>query len=329
MPRDRVLEVPPYEVSTHPAAEAWRRLDPDEGYTPLRVFVLKPEKKRSAVYRLESAGPGGSAVVAKRGRIDRLATELLIYREALPRVPAPMLRCYGSIQDEHAGYGWLFLEDAGEERFSSGDPEHRAAAARWLALLHLALAPRPAWHARLPGRQVSYYRTIVALARAAIRQGLANPAFGPADIATLGAILLACDLLDTRWRAVEELCGALPNTLVHGDFGAKNVRVRRGPTGVLELLALDWDSAGWGVAATDLSQSDVTVYASLASSHWPELDPDTLARLANVGRMFLVLESITGEVDALSGGWIDNVMRKMRAYESELGGALRTAGWAA
>jgi hypothetical protein len=44
--------------------------------------------------------------------------------------------------------------------------------------------------------------------------------------------------------------------------------------------------------------------------------------------MFLALESITGEVDALASDWVNDVMRKMRAYESELSGALKAVGWA-
>jgi hypothetical protein len=326
MPRDSVVEVRPADLREHPAAQAWRRLAPDGGRGPTRMFVLKPEQKRSAVYRLEGAGPAGSAVVAKRGRTARVATELRIYREVLARLPAATVRCYGSVDDHSPGASWLFLEDAGDQRFRSGDGAHRAVAGRWLGLLHTSIAGHPAWQADLPGREVGYYRTIVSLARDAVGDSLANPAFTSADLVTLEAILGSCDLLASRWSAVAETCRALPDTLVHGDFGAKNVRVRRGPEG-LELLPLAWDSAGWGVAATDLSQTDVGVYWSVARTRWPELEPRALARLATVGRMFLALESITGEVDALRSDWIDNLMRKMRAYKSEMDDALMTAGW--
>jgi len=326
MPRDRIVEVPQSDLDDHPAVAAWLTLAPP-ARRPGRVFVLKPEKKRSAVYRLGGAGPGGSAVIAKRGRAARLARELLIYREVLPHVSAPTLRCYGTIEDHQPGFGWLFLEDAGDERFSSGTAEHRALAARWLALLHSSIPCQPAWQACLPGRTVEYYRTIVGLACDAIARNMPNPAFTTSDVATLEAILLACDRLESVWSTVEEICAALPSTLVHGDFGSKNVRVRADREG-LQLIPLDWDSAGWGVAATDLSQIDVTTYCSLARARWPDLEPDALARLATVGRMFLALESITGEVDVLGGDWIDGVMRKMRAYESEISEAQKAAGWA-
>src|SRR6266571_2454425 len=167
MPRDRVVEVAPADHPGRAAVEAWRRLARDSR-EPRRVFVLKPEKKRSAVYRLEGAGPAGSAVIAKRGRVARLATELLIYGEVLPHVPAATLRCYGSTDDQQPGFGWLFLEDAGEDRFSSGDPEHRALAARWLAQLHTSIPCQSTLETCLPGRQMEYYRTILSLARAAV-----------------------------------------------------------------------------------------------------------------------------------------------------------------
>jgi hypothetical protein len=310
----------------HPAGVAWRRLAPGAP-EPRHVFVLKPEKKRSAVYRLEGAGAGGSAVIAKRGRAARVATELLIYTDVLPHVPAVTLRCYGSIEDQEPGFSWLFLEDAGEQRFSSGNPEHRALAAHWLALLHMSIPSRPEWQAYLSCRDVEYYRTIVGLARDAVAQSRPNRAFATSDVPTLEAILMYCDRLQSRWSSVEAICDALPYTLVHGDFGAKNVRVRADPEG-LQLLPLDWDSAGWGVAAADLSQTDVPSYWSVARARWPELEPNALARLTTVGRMFLALESITGEVDALASEWVSDVMRKMRAYESELSGALKAAGWA-
>jgi hypothetical protein len=61
----------------------------------------------------------------------------------------------------------------------------------------------------------------------------------------------------------------------------------------------------------------------------PKLGSNTLGRIASAGRLFLALESITGEVEPLREQWIDNLMRKMRAYQSELNYALMTLGWTA
>jgi hypothetical protein len=326
MARGSAVAVPQIDLRHHVATQAWWRLAVSDR-EPQQIFVLKPAKKRSAVYRLEGVGPGGTAIIAKRGRMTRLAVELRIYRDVLPLVPTTTLRCYGTIEDQQPGFGWLFLEDAGDEQFSSGRAEHRALAGHWLALLHTSIPAQPAWRTCLPSRDLAYYQTILGLARETIVQSLPNPSLSRSDAATLEAILLSCDCLQARWSVLEEICGVLPHTLVHGDFGAKNVRVRADSEG-LRLLPLDWDSAGWGICASDLSQTDVLAYWSIARARWPALEPDALTRLATVGRMFLALESITGEADPLGGDWVDRVMRKMRAYESEIAGALETAGWA-
>jgi len=327
MPSSAILEVPTADLREHPAVEAWRRFREAQA-APRRIFVLKPEKKRSAVYRMEGLGLGGTAVIAKRSRIDRLATEFLIYQEVLPRLPLPTLYCYGLIEDCKPGVGWLFLEDAGEQRYSAENEQHRALAGRWLGALHAAVARRPALSDCLPDRSLDYYQRIVALAGAAVCEGLTNPAFGAADLATLGSIRSICDVVQGHWSELEEVCRGVPETIVHGDFGAKNVRIRTGRTG-LELLPLDWDSAGWGLPASDLSQVDVGTYRSVVGVVLPKLGSNTLGRIASAGRLFLALESITGEVEPLREQWIDNLMRKMRAYQSELNYAVMTLGWTA
>jgi aminoglycoside phosphotransferase (APT) family kinase protein len=118
----------------------------------------------------------------------------------------------------------------------------------------------------------------------------------------------------------------MPETLVHGDFSAKNVRIRQGQHG-LELLPLDWDAAGWGVAAADVSQIDVVLYWSIIRQHLPNLSLDAVKRFANVGRMFWNLEPVTGEAETLASDWVQTVMRKMIAYETEIADALRAMGW--
>jgi Phosphotransferase enzyme family len=325
VPRDRLAEVPGSAVCNHPSVAAWVPACPG-ARIPHQIFVLKPETKRSAVFRLEAAGPDGSPVIAKRGRAARLATELYVYRQILPQLSCRTLRCYGSVEDPQSGYAWLFLEDAGEQRYSADSAEHRALAGRWLGLLHRILDGQTAAQGCLPARGVDYYRETVALARETVWQSIDNKAFTPADRATLEALLSACAVVESRWGAVEDLFVRVPHTLVHGDFSAKNVRVRVGLHG-LELLPLDWDSAGWGVAAPDLSQADIGVYWSVVHHTWPWLGCERLSELATIGTLFLALEWITGEAEPLRGDWVDGVMRKMRAYASEVTRALKIAAW--
>jgi Phosphotransferase enzyme family len=86
----------------------------------------------------------------------------------------------------------------------------------------------------------------------------------------------------------------VPETVVHGDFQPKNVRVREETSG-LALYAFDWEMAGWGVPAADLVlnsrgsemiQIDPEVYVSELGGQWPNVDAATIARLSTVGYVF-------------------------------------------
>src|SRR5712692_2829505 len=325
MPNDATIDAEQSNLLEHPAVKAWARLR-SERVEPASVLVLKPEKKRSAVYRLENAGPAGSSLIAKRGREANLAIEVAIYREVLPHLPFRTLQCYGYTPDQDPGFGWLFLEDAGDEKYSSGSQEHRASAAHWLATLHVSAAAHAGAKASWPDRGVNYYRRIVSLAQDTVQQSLDNPVLSLDDVTVLKSILSHCEVLLSHWSQVEEACHVMPQTLVHGDFSAKNVRTRRGQNG-LELFPLDWDSAGWGTACADASQTDVVAYWSAVRHHWPGLSLDDVRRFANVGRMFWSLEPVTGEAESLASDWVQNVMRKMMAYETEIAHALEVAGW--
>ncbi len=326
MPEYTAIEAAETDLLEHPAVKAWGKLQPTQARPP-RVVMLKPDKKRSAVYRLENAGPTGSSVIVKRTRLTNIAIELHIYREVLPRLPIRTLRCYGFAEDRDPAFGWLFLEYAGDERYSSGNDEHRALAAEWLAVLHTSAAKHGMARACLRDRGLEYHRDIVRLVRDTIRRSLGNPALSASDLTVLKAIMSHCRVLELHWCQVKEICNAMTCTLVHGDFSAKNVRTRRGPNG-LEIFPLDWDAAGWGIAAADLSQTDVAVYWSIARHHRPGVTLENLKRLAAVGRMFWSLEPVTGEAEPLASNWVENVMRKMRSYETEIADALQAMGWA-
>lgn len=325
MPRCDAIEVIESNLLGHPAVKAWAKLAPAR-IEPARLVTLKPEKKRSAVYRLQNVGPDDSAVIAKRGRMSHLIVELALYRDVLPYLPLPTLRCYGFVEDEHPAFGWLFLEDAGEERYSSDSEEHRTLAARWLGILHTSAAAHAAAKTCLPDRGLNYYRGMVRLVHETIRPSLGNPALSANDRLVLNSILSHCASLESRWSQVEEICNVMPHTIVHGDFSAKNVRVRQGRDRV-ELLPLDWDDAGWGVAAADVSQTDAALYWSIIQQRWPNLSLDSVKRFANVGRMFWGLEPVTGEAESLASHWVQNVMRKMVAYEAEITDAFQATGW--
>ena len=128
MAKDVVVEIPETELLQQPAARAWRRVAP-EFRKPARITILK-ETRHSAVYRLHAAGPEGRSVVAKRCKPSAAAMERAIYEDILPTLPVPALRFYGLLQEDGESADdqrcWLFIEDAGHEKYSYLLGEHRA-----------------------------------------------------------------------------------------------------------------------------------------------------------------------------------------------------------
>ncbi len=316
----------------HPAVVAWRELRP-ERVVPDSIEVLKTHLK-SAIYRLEGVGRGGTAVIAKRCLTASAAIERTIYEEILPHLPVASLHFYGMIDGEDGEFDWLFLEDAGEERFSPSSEEHRTLAAQWLGRMH-STAARLAATAHLPDRGPAHYLEHLRSGRDTIRRNLANPVLTADDLAMLEAIMAQCDALEQSWSQIERVCADLPATLVHGDFRPKNVRVRSDESGQ-SLFPLDWETAGWGVPAADLApargltpipQVDLTTYEAIVREYWPELDLPALRQLVALGRIFRRLAAISWESLGLAYEWREKPMTSMMVYQAELAEALQTPPW--
>jgi Phosphotransferase enzyme family len=316
----------------HPAVSAWsdllpRRVEP--GY----IEILH-EKEKSAVYRLAGVGIRGTDVIAKRSLATTALIERAIYEEVLPHLTLTALHYYGFIA-ENDQFSWLFLEDAGKERFSPMIEEHRTLAARWLGGMHTA-AVQVAAAALLPDRGSEHYLEHLRSARRTILSNLDNPALTPEDVVLLETIVAQCDLLEAHWSEVEQYCAGMPTTLVHGDFRPKNIHVRTGQAG-LDLFALDWETAGWGIPAADLAPSrgllaahqvDMTIYWAIVREHWPDVDLQAIERLAHVGRIFRRLAAISWASLSLAYEWVEQPVKSMRVYQAELTEAMRMAAWA-
>ena len=297
------------ELATHPAVVAWRAIQP-RASCPDSIEVLKREVK-STVYRLQGAGPAGSAEIAKRCMPETARLERTIYEQILPRVAVTRLEYYGSLVDEADDVsGWLFLEDAGGTTYSPTDPEHRALAGRWLGLLHSGATQLVAT-AGLAERGPGYYLERLRIARGTLSRGLGNPLLSADEICDVEAVIAQCDWLESRWRHVEEACADAPVTLVHGDLRCKNVRLRASPTGLV-VLPMDWEQAGRAVPAADLTRVDLAAYQSAVQDSWPDLGGAAIQRLAAVGRIFQRLAAI----DWISP-WLDYDSRLLLAKPVE------------
>jgi aminoglycoside phosphotransferase (APT) family kinase protein len=123
---------------------------------------------------------------------------------------------------------------------------------------------------------------------------------------------------------VEGLCEGAPSTLVHADFQRKNLFVQQGGDH-LRLLPIDWEVAGWGLTAVDLSPAtgwrpriDLGIYTSIVKDRWQALDLSRVEQLMVVGGLLQRLAAVDWACSHLHHSWPQNATASLRLYEPEL-----------
>jgi hypothetical protein len=301
----------------HPAVRAWRELG--RRHTRPVAVELRKERKKSAVYRLLGAGPGGSTVVAKYCNGQTGEVERLIYEEILPRLDVTALRCYGSLPRGDGGR-WLFLEDAGEGRLSFENPEHRALAAAWLAKMHVGAAELSEIQ-RLPDRGSAHYIAQLREGGKRITRGARNRALTKPQRRLLSELGALYDRLAACWPALETLASPLPPTLVHRDLLRSNVRLRDEPGGAV-VLVLDWEMAGRGIPAVDVLKVDLQTYLDEVRSAW-SLDREAAVWLSGLAEILRILDAIEWISPDLVQPWAGLRIDQVRFYAERLAEAMR------
>ena len=314
------------ELDSHPASRAWH-LAVERGSVPVSIETLKLEKRKSAVFRLNLVGRGVRSVIAKRRPERELAAELRLHAEFLPALSLSTLEVYGYFEDLD-GFAWLFLEDAGEMRYSRETPEHQALAVEWLARLHAGASPGASW---LPDTGPAYFRSVLDDARDGLRLGLVHASLSAFDKEVLSAILTSLEDVEAAWQRIEEVCARLPQTLVHGDFVPKNVRVRERPGGI-DLVAFDWETAGVAPPAVDIAllrgtQADLRKYLAIVNDVWPDLRADDVEQMALIGDVFWLLHAIYWAGRSFKYEWVEQAMWDLIEYERHLRLALAEDRW--
>lgn len=319
-PSRRRTRVPvPCDPVDHPVANAWRSLA--SGIQLDRVDLLR-QKNKTQVYRLGLRN-GGTSVVAKRGRTERLLVERAIYESVLPRLDLPALRYYGFVGDEDEEFAWLFIEDAGDARYSHSLREHETLTGRWLGALHgraagLDLA------SSLPDRGPAHYLGHLRSACATILDNLDHPALRADDKGMLSRLVAICELMESGWGGVEAICDGLPRTLVHGDLNPKNLRLKSDGAGTT-IAAFDWEWSGWAVPAIDIylltertTRRALLSYESAMSEYADALDGDQIRSLSLVGKGFRLLASADWASRDLLHPWPEHGVGRLHALEQPL-----------
>ena len=292
---------------------------------------------KSSVYRLEGMSRGGAAIIAKRCRRWSALLERVVYRDILPYLPFQSLKYEGFVAEPGEKFCWLFTEDAGDWHYSPLLREHRILAAHWLSVLHTHLPDLEALPS-FPDRTVKYY----SLRRCGIKQVTQlclGKSLSTGDELKLRELVEVGHTLECYWQEIEELCEAIPQCLIHGDFVHKNLRIRSNGKS-MHLLAVDWENTGVGVPATDLAQSlsyaqfpgfaaspCLEAYWSKIRRHWP-LNRETIQRIGTLGTIFRCLEAICWEMERFkAGGPLDRYIRRLDEIQSILRYAMKSNGW--
>jgi hypothetical protein len=316
------------DIAAHPAVTAFRLLQ-GNGTIPEAVHVLKDPRGKddhTGVYRLHLRRRK-PAVIAKRCGSEGLAQlEYHIYATILPALSMTGLHAYGALADPEGTFSWLFLEEATGAEYCSHDPAHRELGADYLAALHTRSQALPGLSG-LPDRGPGYYRGLIREIQISISANVTNPALTSADVSTLDGLHSLFDRLLTCWDDLENACSFAPETLVHGDFVGKNVRVQT-RAGRRVLLAFDWEQAGRAIPAIDVLKAELDAYWRRVEKTWSHMSLSDLALIGNVGSVFRSIAATGWAVQGLHYPWVDDAMDKLRVYESRLTTALKVAPWA-
>jgi len=322
-------------LRSHPAVHAWCQLYPHA--EPLGITPLRVRRKKNQVYRLEGAGPAGLAVIAKRCTTAAAQLEGTVYKDLLPHLRVPSLCHYGVLEEPESEYSWLFIEEATGADYSNLLSEHRAQSARWLGLLHTSTA-EAARRGPLPDGGPVRYLDLLRSIRELMREHLDNPVLTPEDVSFIQGLQARLDELEAHWNRVEEICQGVPQTLVHGDFNGKNMRLQS-VNGDTAMVVFDWEHAGWGVPAVDLAQHTVPsgrltadphipTYWSTVRERWPEASLEACWRLAQCGTVLRILSALSWDAQNLAYDWAHAYVGGMQSYAAELDAALERLDWA-
>lgn len=322
------------DLRDHPAVQAWTRLMGAPS-SPEQVVVLKRGKKGS-VYRLEVVGSPNCSVIAKRARKENAQIERRIYEGILSNLPLSSVGYYGSIDEDDSPFTWLFLENAGANRYEPARPDHVRLACEWLGALHLAVDSKQSTR-HLQERGPGFYHAHLLSIESTLPTLEARSSISADGLDVLSTISQLCRHLQANWRNLTDFCDPIPKTLIHGDCLPKNIHVRRTGDGA-EASFFDWGSAGWGLAATDLGllalphdgprsvQPDYEAYMDLAQKRSPTLDLETTGQLAQIGQLFWALKVIDKSLPDFDYP-APNVVSNFRLYARALASSMEATSW--
>jgi aminoglycoside/choline kinase family phosphotransferase len=182
--------------------------------------------------------------------------ELQMYQQILSRERFGTPELYAFRWDPPAGIYWLFLENVGDYRLSwIKEFEYWVAGVEWAARFHAALRRLPAEQTDfLPRYDEAHYRHCAEQIQSKL------PGLAEADRRVIGRAL-------GHYLGVIDRYTALPQGVIHGEFGAKNLVVRTGDPDH-KLGVVDWETAAIGPIYLDLASLSARWSAQERQAMW-------------------------------------------------------------
>jgi aminoglycoside phosphotransferase (APT) family kinase protein len=284
--RRRPRRILDHSLDDHPAVLAWRAIEP-HGVAPERIEVFC-DSPNWLLYALPGVGPAGSTVFAKRRlRSTTADAERAVYECILPLLPVATPRCYGCKQDGH--FVWFLLQGVEGVPYDESNQEHLAMAGRWVAAMHTGTTSL-VHSTALPDAGPERYLAHLVSGRDTLRRSLSTSlGLDRAGRRIIEQIVTQLDHVEACWHSIRARCHDAPTTLVHGDFRPKNVFVRHDGTG---LVAFDWETAGWGPPAPDLTKIDATEYWRVVRESCGAVSLNTVIEWASLGQLFQTIAAV-------------------------------------
>jgi len=301
----------------HPAVKAWSLLNSNFLIPETIEEIRDMNASKAYVLRLVGAGENGSSVIAKNTHTSKAMIEWFIYENALISLSKTTLHCYGYLKDKN-NKSWIFIEDAGGISFSFSNIHHASLAIDWLAELHTSVPQLE----NMPDRGLGYYYSMLIDAHNKIMTYLSDNAFRDEDINLLRTIVFQLEYLKYRWPSVHSLYEQMPKGMIHGDFRAKNLRIRS-DTNENILLVFDWEFAGWGLPGIDMYRLDPENYWLKVRDHWSNTTFENVIQLSSLGKLLSCLNAINWESTSLGNDDLDKTLENMKVYKLYLADAIR------
>ena len=317
---------PSEDLCAHPAVRAWFELY-GQGARPREIEVLRAPREdgyKPCIFRIRGLGYENSSIVAKLCLKDTAQFERLIYEKVLLELPLPKLEFYGTVASEDPAMDWVFVEDAGDERYSPELEAHRHSAAEWIATMHTSAEGLLALQL-LPDRGPAHYLTHLHSARRRIQASRSNQAVTGEQHRVLDRVDAYLQFFEDSWNELEQQCRTFPRTLAHGDWAGRNARFRS-TGGGRTLVVFDWETSGRGVPVVDLASSRIytspcclRAYFTKVRESWPTMGFEEVLRMATVGRIFRVIAAIDWASVGLVFEQFDYLIMPVSLMQSYLG----------